>query len=511
MKELKPHIGKNVIETLTLGMYDDARFIYREYVQNAADQIDVAVEEQILKNKAEGLIDITIEKESKTIIIEDNATGIKDENVLQFLGDVANSQKDKEKRKGFRGIGRLGGLGYCEKLIFETSYFGEQTKNTITLNAKQLKQILENKADTSDASTVISIITKLNISESRSEDHYFKVTLENVTNEILLNSGSVSSYLSLVAPIPYNPEFEFRHKIYNYYKSNKIAIDEYDVHLSINDVKLFKPYKSLFYKNEKVFSQLLDVVCYTVANVEEEIIAIGWYGITNKLNHQIPEENIEGGIRLRKENIGIGDRLTLSNYFGQPRQNLNYIGEIHAIGSGFTPNARRDNFNDSRTYSFLEDKLTQLFSYLGSLTQDSSKLHNRKKDINTYKEEVTKFEQESSSGELTERQVESRREDLIKVRNSAIKAVKEINKLKVKSTSDTKLSIVYDTIIDNLDITIDDEEIDLDLNMQTYSITLTQLNLVEKELVKDIFSIIDENLSLEMAEMIKKKIAEKYN
>ena len=35
-------IGKNVIETLTSGMYD-ARFVYREYVQNSADQIDKAV------------------------------------------------------------------------------------------------------------------------------------------------------------------------------------------------------------------------------------------------------------------------------------------------------------------------------------------------------------------------------------------------------------------------------------------------------------------------------------
>jgi len=28
----KPIIGKNVLETLTTGMYDDARFIFREYI-----------------------------------------------------------------------------------------------------------------------------------------------------------------------------------------------------------------------------------------------------------------------------------------------------------------------------------------------------------------------------------------------------------------------------------------------------------------------------------------------
>ena len=65
MENYKPHIGKNVIETLTLGMYENAHFIYREYVQNAADQIDVAVEEGILDKKNDGRIDISIDKENK--------------------------------------------------------------------------------------------------------------------------------------------------------------------------------------------------------------------------------------------------------------------------------------------------------------------------------------------------------------------------------------------------------------------------------------------------------------
>ena len=38
-----PQIGKDVIESLTLGMYEDCRFIYREYIQNAADAVDKAI------------------------------------------------------------------------------------------------------------------------------------------------------------------------------------------------------------------------------------------------------------------------------------------------------------------------------------------------------------------------------------------------------------------------------------------------------------------------------------
>ena len=197
MKGFTPHIGKNVIETLTLGMYENAHFIYREYVQNSADQIDIAVEKGILNTKNDGQISISIDKENKSIGIEDNATGIKSSEVLQFLGDVANSQKDRNKRKGFRGIGRLGGLGYCETLIFETSYQGESTKSVITLNAKQLKKIIEDRSLNMDAATVISTITRLEKEDEIKNDHYFRVKLINVTNNELLDDEFSKSVLSM--------------------------------------------------------------------------------------------------------------------------------------------------------------------------------------------------------------------------------------------------------------------------------------------------------------------------
>ena len=81
-------------------MYDDARFIFREYIQNAADQIDEAVQLEILKDKTEGKIEIEIDALNHRIKISDNATGISTDDVLQFLGDVANSQKDSKDKRG---------------------------------------------------------------------------------------------------------------------------------------------------------------------------------------------------------------------------------------------------------------------------------------------------------------------------------------------------------------------------------------------------------------------------
>jgi HSP90 family molecular chaperone len=49
-KNYKTVIGKDVIESLTIGMYDDSRFIYREYIQNAADQIDKARQQGLVED-----------------------------------------------------------------------------------------------------------------------------------------------------------------------------------------------------------------------------------------------------------------------------------------------------------------------------------------------------------------------------------------------------------------------------------------------------------------------------
>ena len=45
-------VGKNVLESLTTGMYSKNKIVFREYIQNSADAIDKAIADGILeKNK----------------------------------------------------------------------------------------------------------------------------------------------------------------------------------------------------------------------------------------------------------------------------------------------------------------------------------------------------------------------------------------------------------------------------------------------------------------------------
>ena len=97
-------IGKNVIENLTTAMYENAYTVYREYIQNSADSIDKAIAAGIV-NEKDAIIDINIEYNKRRITINDNAMGIPAEMFVKKLTDIADSQKDRTKEKGFRGIG----------------------------------------------------------------------------------------------------------------------------------------------------------------------------------------------------------------------------------------------------------------------------------------------------------------------------------------------------------------------------------------------------------------------
>lgn len=119
----KPHtpiIGKNIIESLTLGMYENPFCIYREYIQNAADAIDKAEALGFFSSGELPAIEIKIDEKKHEVIISDNGVGIAEPHAYETLTDIAASTKIVGKDKGFRGIGRLAGLAYCEKLIFET-------------------------------------------------------------------------------------------------------------------------------------------------------------------------------------------------------------------------------------------------------------------------------------------------------------------------------------------------------------------------------------------------------
>lgn len=392
-------IGKNVIETLTMGMYRDPFNIYREYVQNAADAIDKAVKNGIYQNINEGNIFINIDTEKRQIIIEDEGTGIESNKVLKTLGSIAESQKDRTREKGFRGIGRLGGLGYCERLTFETSYKGETVKSIMVWDSKKLREILFNHEYTLEAAQVISVITNFNAEKEKSDVHYFRVILDGVRNDELLDKKVVRNYLSMVAPAAFPPGFIFKSIIYEELKKDNLFIDEYN--LSINSEPLFKPYKT-HVKRAKIDYGIDGIEFHKEYNNDGKLLFWCWYGYSGQMSKEIEDDCIFRGLRLRKYNIQIGKEDCLNEYFGQERGNTYFIGEVHTFNPELIPTSQRDFFEDNELLKLFKNRIKFFFHDLYRLYQNVAvvnTLENQKRKYDNLVDELKKHQNKNTSNE----------------------------------------------------------------------------------------------------------------
>src|SRR6202030_3858183 len=116
--------------------------IYREYVQNAADGIDEARVGGILTPTAPGQVEISIDQQARSIRIRDNGTGVPWAQFAERLSNLGASSKRGTSARGFRGVGRLAGLGYCQELIFRSRADGEREVSELRWDCRRLKTIM---------------------------------------------------------------------------------------------------------------------------------------------------------------------------------------------------------------------------------------------------------------------------------------------------------------------------------------------------------------------------------
>lgn len=508
----KTIIGKDVIESLTTSMYDDPRFVYREYIQNSADAIDKARQLKIVED---GNIYISIDSSKKQIIIEDDAIGIEHQKVAEILKNIAQSTKEKGVDKGFRGIGRLGGLGYCDKLIFETSSKGEEVKTIMIWDAKKLKEIINNRTQKEEASAVIDEVTTLKQEVEDIEKHYFKVILENVTNNNLLDVKDVRQYLSMVAPVPFKKSI-FAEKIYKELENENITLDEYSI--CVNTEQLFKGYNWYVYEGadittKKKIGEVIDIVFFKETNNQNDILLWGWYGITEK-NQSLQQINHARGFRLRCSNIQIGDEYTLVKLQRDRRFQFYFFGEIYAIHKDLTPNARRDNFSENEIYLEFESKLKNLFhNEIYRLCYDASKVNSDVKNIQTYNTIKIEYEQKEKVGFIDKKEQEKLLENLKKKEDEATKSIERLEKLKTQNdTQNSAITKIIEKATSNIETEIEILEVpEIEPKKPTFRADkLSKLNKNDRKFLGEIFTIINNVLSKELAENLIQKIEEEY-
>src|SRR5206468_3059996 len=110
------------------------------------------------------------------------------------------SKKRGRALRGFRGVGRLSGLGYCQALVFRSRSLGDRKVSEIIWDGRKLKDLLRGNDHDKDLVQVIKEISSLRLLPSQgTSEHFFEVELRGVTrvkNDVLLDSDAIRSYLS---------------------------------------------------------------------------------------------------------------------------------------------------------------------------------------------------------------------------------------------------------------------------------------------------------------------------
>lgn len=524
-------IGKNVIENLTTAMYENFLIVYREYIQNSADSIDKAIKQGLIDKKSAN-IDIEIDEGKKYIAIEDNGAGISADKFKKIMSSIADSTKDSSENKGFRGIGRLGGISTCSTLKFSCSVSGEDVMSVVVWDANKVKEILGDVTQNPEASKLVDDVTSYETYPCEKDKHFFKVELIDVEKSAseLLDVDKIKKYLSSVAPLPYAMGFIFSSKIHEFAEKMGFTIDEYNVF--VNGDRLFKRYTTKLYEekgSQKVkYDEIIDVKCEVFRNDKDEVLGWIWYGIS-RFEKQIPVINDMRGIRLRKGNIQIGDEQTFLNhdFYKEPRGYLYLIGEVFAVHSELRPNARRDYFNLNDCCRDFEHRLQFLFYErfysLYHLANQYKKAHQKKVELAKVQHEYEEKEKTGFDSHKDKEELETRIEQLTA---DATKAERTIETRETKGAEDEVLAKVFTAIKREYSIPEAPKQIIPQTNTSSNdngdknpyknkpkfkAQNLTQYSKKEQKLIGRIYDIIKAILPRDKAELVVNKIQEELS
>ena len=466
----------------------------------------------------EGGVDIFIDTKKRYISIKDNATGVREADFVEDVGDIANSNKEIGKNKGFRGIGRLCGLAYCKSLKFTTSYLGENVKSIMTCNAQKMRAMLvENKKYTLDE--IWDEIITYSTETEKSEDHYFEVEMIEINKENtdLLNENKVREYLSFVVPVPYKNTFILRSHIYAYAQKLGYKIDEYRVR--VNGSQIFKEYTTKLKEqsgaNLKNYDEISRLEFKDFCDADGKLIAWMWVGLS-RFEKQIPKVNIMRGLRVRSGNIQLGNDDALQDLFKESRGNYYFVGEVFAVSKDLIPNSQRDYFNENETRVLFEDCLREyFFDVLHKLYYEANRVKNDYKRQEEYLAKVTEYQKkEKEQGFVNEEERQKLQFDIDKAKKNAEDARKRLDKLDISDTN-SPLFEVHKSIgqkysanklkeqAENTIVVIEDEK-----KKAFVTSNMSKLSRSERKIVSKILSIINEIAPKDIAEQIIEKIKE---
>lgn len=375
-------IGKDVLELVSSAMYVDPMTVYREYIQNSADAIDEARRKSILHAADAGRVEISIDPDARSVRIRDNGIGVPSRNFVRRLTALGASAKRGTAARGFRGVGRLAGLGYAQFLVFRTRVSGERAVSEMTWDCRRLRSALRaTESDPGIAQLIHNIVSVSKIDGDTYPERFFEVEMRGVVrlrNDKLMSAAAIADYLAQVAPVPFSPQFPFSSKIEKALTGH-VSLGNLQLTISGIESCIFRPHKDGF-ADEDQFVPFEDIEIVEIPNIDGGLAAIAWVA-HHAYEGAVPSASLLKGLRIRCGNIQVGEQALLEELFQEPRFNGWSIGEIHVVDPMIIPNGRRDNFEQNAHYTNLLNHLTPTARSIGRRCRANSRRRQKIRDF----------------------------------------------------------------------------------------------------------------------------------
>jgi len=365
-------------------MYVDPMCIYREYVQNAADAIDEARASGVLDSRSAGLVDVRIDARARSIKIRDNGIGVAGSEFEKWLVSFGASHKRGQGLRGFRGVGRLAGLGYCQEVTFRSCAHGELTSHELSWDCRKLRTVLRGSVD--QEKTLVDLVRETasvrSIPVTDKANHFFEVELAGVVrhrNDQLLDPTSVVFYLAQVAPVPFSEEFAFAKDVLQAL-GTEVVLGQLNIHITGIDGPIRRPHRDQISIRQKETDSFRTIEPISIPGPDGGTAAVGWIA-HHAYAGALPAASGVRGLRLRCGDIQIGDDRLLEEIFLEPRFNSWAVGEIHVVDRRITPNGRRDHFEQNNHFQHVLTHLIPIGRDISKRCRTSSVQRNRSRDL----------------------------------------------------------------------------------------------------------------------------------
>jgi molecular chaperone HtpG len=373
-----------------MAMYVDPLTLFREYVQNAADAIDEAFQHSVLTGQQEGHISVSFDQEQRRISVRDNGIGVRAGSVDRFLTSFGASKKRGGIARGFRGVGRLAGLGYCQVLRFRTKAAEDSKVAVVEWDCRRLRQILLDSKYEGDLQQVVNDVVTYNEVDAKGHpSHFFEVELEKVLrirNDILLNPEVVTSYLRQTAPLPFPKDFRFGKEI-EAFLGPHAPPPRFRIYVGNSTEALTRPIGNTFPSSQGRQGQFQELELLRFESQDGQLAGLGWL-----LHHEyvgsLRYASEIRGLRARIGGILVGGADLFAHVFPEERFCSWTVGEINVVDRRIVPDGRRGDFEQNPFFFHLQNQIAPVGRAIAARCRASSFVRTRLKRFELVEKEA---------------------------------------------------------------------------------------------------------------------------